>query len=66
MEAIHTLEKYSAPLLVALSIALLWWAVQTAGGFGPMLSTPSQFGPGMPKASSQPCRLTLSSHTRNT
>lgn len=25
------------------------WAVSTAGGLGPMLSAPSQFGPGMPK-----------------
>ncbi|KAF5827855.1 permease for cytosine/purines, uracil, thiamine, allantoin-domain-containing protein [Dunaliella salina] len=26
------------------------WAVKTAGGFGPMLSAPSLFSPGMPKA----------------
>lgn len=49
MESIRALEKYSAPLLIAMSIALLVWAVTSAGGFGPMLSTPSQFGPGMPK-----------------
>lgn len=50
MESIRLLEKYSAPLLIGLSLALLGWAVTTAGGFGPMLSTPSQFGPGMAKA----------------
>ncbi|GAX80566.1 hypothetical protein CEUSTIGMA_g8003.t1 [Chlamydomonas eustigma] len=49
MESIRDLEKYSAPLLVALSLALLAWALTTAGGFGPMLSAPSQFGHGMPK-----------------
>lgn len=49
MESIKALEKYSAPLLIGLSVALLYWAVTSAGGMGPMLSTPSQFGPGMPK-----------------
>lgn len=50
MEGIRLLEKYSAPVLVALTAALLAWAVGAAGGFGPMLAAPSQFGPGMPKA----------------
>ncbi|KAG2487231.1 hypothetical protein HYH03_014203 [Edaphochlamys debaryana] len=49
MDAIRLLEKYSAPLLIGLSLALLGWAVTAAGGLGPMLSTPSQFGVGMPK-----------------
>lgn len=49
MESIRILEKYSAPILIGLSLALMGWAVTTAGGFGPMLSTPSQFGVGMPK-----------------
>ncbi|GLI62361.1 hypothetical protein VaNZ11_004980 [Volvox africanus] len=49
MESIRILEKYSAPILIGLSVALMAWAVTTAGGFGPMLSTPSQFGIGMPK-----------------
>lgn len=50
MEGIRLLEKYSAPILIALTAALVGWAVNAAGGFGPMLSTPSQFGPGMPRA----------------
>ncbi|MEW5309007.1 MAG: hypothetical protein WDW38_000921 [Sanguina aurantia] len=50
MESIRVLEKASAPLLIALSAALLWWAVTTAGGFGPMLSAPSQFEIGGAKA----------------
>jgi len=50
MESIRVLERYSAPVLIFLSLLLLGWAVQTAGGFGPMLSAPSLFSPGMPKA----------------
>lgn len=40
------MEKYCAPVLIGLSAALLAWAFLRAGGFGPMLSTPSQFIPG--------------------
>ena len=37
-----SLEEASAPVLVAMSVALLAWAVSVAGGFWPTLSTPSQ------------------------
>lgn len=47
MESIRVVEKYSAPVLVGLSLALLAWALTSAGGWGPMLAAPSQFGPGM-------------------
>ena len=50
MERIRIVEKYSAPVLIGLCAALLLWAVSAAGGFGPMLSAPSQFAAGMPKA----------------
>lgn len=50
MEGIRLLEKYSAPILIGLTAALVGWAVHAAGGFGPMLSAPSQFSPGMPRA----------------
>lgn len=50
IESIRELEKYSAPILIILSGALLSWAYIKAGGFGPMLSAPSQFSPGGPKA----------------
>lgn len=50
MEGIRVLEAYSAPVLMALTAALLVWAVRAAGGFGPMLAAPSQFAPGMPQA----------------
>lgn len=46
MEGIRKLEKYSAPILIALSGALLVWAYVNAGGFGPMFSMASQFGKG--------------------
>ncbi len=39
-----------APLLIALGLCLLAWAYQNAGGFGPILSQPSAFAPGQPKA----------------
>jgi NCS1 family nucleobase:cation symporter-1 len=38
--------RYAAPVLLALSAALLWWAWSAAGGVGPMLSAPSQFAAG--------------------
>jgi NCS1 family nucleobase:cation symporter-1 len=42
INSIKAIEKYSAPVLVALALALLAWAVASAGGFGPMLSAPSR------------------------
>ncbi len=45
-ESIRWLELWAAPLLIAMCLALLWWAYQRAEGFGPMLSTPSAFAPG--------------------
>ena len=49
VESIRLLLNVKAPLLIALGLALLAWAYVQAGGFGPMLATPSQFGPGQPK-----------------
>lgn len=49
VESIRLLETWAAPFLVAMGLALLGWAYVKAGGFGPMLETPSQFGPGQPK-----------------
>ena len=50
IESIRVLLKIKAPLLVALGLALLGWAYLKAGGFGPMLKTPSAFEAGQPKA----------------
>jgi NCS1 family nucleobase:cation symporter-1 len=43
IETVRRLQGVSAPLLVALGVAMLWWAYRHAGGFGPMLSAPSKF-----------------------
>src|SRR5262245_57871334 len=50
IESIRILLNIKAPLLIALGLALLAWAYHEAGGFGPMLSQPSKFAPGGPKA----------------
>jgi NCS1 family nucleobase:cation symporter-1 len=46
IESIRFLLDIKAPLLIALGLVLLVWAYRQAGGFGPMLSQPSQFVPG--------------------
>jgi NCS1 family nucleobase:cation symporter-1 len=50
IESIRILLNIKAPLLIALGLALLAWAYDQAGGFGPMLSQPSKFVPDGPKA----------------
>ena len=50
IDSIRVLLNIKAPLLVALGLILLAWARRQAGGFGPMLSQPSAFAPGGPKA----------------
>jgi NCS1 family nucleobase:cation symporter-1 len=43
IRTIRWLQGATAPFLLAIGVALLIWAVVKAGGFGPMLSTPSKF-----------------------
>ena len=50
IDSIRILLIIKAPLLIALGLALLAWACQKAGGFGPILSQPSAFDAGQPKA----------------
>ena len=50
IDSIRLLLNIKAPLLVALGLLLLWWAWDAAGGFGPILSQPSAFDAGQPKA----------------
>jgi NCS1 family nucleobase:cation symporter-1 len=50
INSIRILLNIKAPLLIALGLVFLWWAYRRAGGFGPMLSQPSAFDPGQPKA----------------
>jgi NCS1 family nucleobase:cation symporter-1 len=49
-DSIRWMETAAAPLLLLSAIALVWWAYAKAGGFGPMLSAPSQFVEGGKKA----------------
>ena len=50
IDSIRVLLNIKAPLLILLGLALLGWAYNSAGGFGPMLSQPSAFDVGQPKA----------------
>ena len=50
IDCIRWLLNIKAPLLIVLGLLLLWWAYQNAGGFGPILSQPSAFDAGQPKA----------------
>lgn len=45
-ESIKWLEVWAAPFLLGLAFALLIWAYLKAGGFGEMLSAPSEFAKG--------------------
>lgn len=50
IESIRVLLNIKAPLLITLGLVLLAWAYYAAGGFGEMLSQPSKFAVGGPKA----------------
>ncbi|HEX7654044.1 MAG TPA: NCS1 family nucleobase:cation symporter-1 [Verrucomicrobiae bacterium] len=50
IDTIRWLLNIKAPLLIGLGLLLLGWAYHTAGGFGPILSQPSQFDAGQPQA----------------
>jgi len=43
IDTIKLLEGIGAPFMLAIGLLLLWWMVRKAGGFGPVLSTPSKF-----------------------
>jgi NCS1 family nucleobase:cation symporter-1 len=46
LTTIRRLETWTAPVKILVCIALVWWAVDAAGGFGPIFSAPSAFVPG--------------------
>jgi NCS1 family nucleobase:cation symporter-1 len=50
INSIRLLMNIKAPLLILLGLALLAWAYGAAGGFGPMLSQPSDYIEGGPRA----------------
>ncbi len=43
LETIRFLQGVAAPFMLAIGLLLLWWVVRKAGGFGPVLSSPSKF-----------------------
>ncbi len=43
IDSIKVLEEIAAPLLILAGFLLLWWAYQSAGGFGDVFSRPSEF-----------------------
>jgi nucleobase:cation symporter-1, NCS1 family len=43
IDTIRVLEGVGAPFLLIVGLVLLWWTVTKAGGFGPVLDTPSRF-----------------------
>jgi nucleobase:cation symporter-1, NCS1 family len=43
VESIRFLQSFSAPFMLFMSFLLLFWMLHKAGGFGPMLATPSRF-----------------------
>ncbi len=46
LNAIRRFETWTAPLKVLICVALVWWALSSAGGLGPLMAKPSAFGPG--------------------
>jgi NCS1 family nucleobase:cation symporter-1 len=47
---IRRLETWTAPAKILICIALVWWAVDRAGGVGPVFAAPSAFAPGGARA----------------
>jgi NCS1 family nucleobase:cation symporter-1 len=43
IETIKFLEGIAAPFMLSVGLLLLWWITSKAGGFGPVLSSPSKF-----------------------
>ena len=43
MNLLRAVENWAAPFVLVMTAALLWWAVRTAHGFGPLLDQPGKF-----------------------
>ncbi|MEZ0242957.1 MAG: NCS1 family nucleobase:cation symporter-1 [Sphingomonas sp.] len=50
LTTIRRLETWTAPFKLLVCVALVWWAVDAAGGLGPIFSAPSAFAEGGAKA----------------
>jgi len=44
MDMVRRFENWAAPFVIVVAVALLIWIVTEAGGFGPILSQPSELG----------------------
>lgn len=44
MGLLRVVENWSAPYVLVVTGILLWWAVDAANGFGPLLTQPGKFG----------------------
>jgi NCS1 family nucleobase:cation symporter-1 len=43
MDLLREVENWAAPFVLVMTTLLLWWAVDRANGFGPLLSQPGKF-----------------------
>ena len=50
LTAIRRLETWTAPIKILICALMVWWAVDKAGGLGPILHQPSAFAEGGAKA----------------
>ncbi len=50
LTAIRRLETWTAPIKILICALMVWWAVDKAGGLGPILHQPSAFAAGGAKA----------------
>ena len=48
MDTLRRFENWAAPFVIVVALVLLVWILVKAGGFGPILSQPSQLGWGAP------------------
>jgi NCS1 family nucleobase:cation symporter-1 len=46
LTTIRRLETWTAPVKILICAALVWWAIDKAGGIGPIFAAPSAFAPG--------------------
>jgi len=42
MNAVRVFENWAAPLVLVMAAWLMWWTVEYAGGFGPIVNAPSK------------------------
>jgi NCS1 family nucleobase:cation symporter-1 len=43
MDLVREVENWAAPFVLVMTAVLVWWAIRTANGLGPLLSQPAKF-----------------------